>query len=207
MDVARRFQARFGLKIHTFYGSSECGGIGYDAEEEILTEEGFVGTPLRGVQIAPIADARIDVCSPAVGDGYFPEADPAALSNGHFTPGDLVSWTPRGMFIAGRAADFINIAGRKLNPAEIERHLLECPGVRQAVLFGVPSTLRGEEGIACVAGDGLDAASVLRFCRARLSAWQAPRDVWIVPEIPVNDRGKISRRVLAENYLAGRRRA
>jgi acyl-CoA synthetase (AMP-forming)/AMP-acid ligase II len=98
----------------------------------------------------------------------------------------------------------INVAGRKLNPAEIERRLLECPGVRQAVLFAVPSALRGEEAVACVAGEGIDAVGVLRFCREHLSQWQTPRDVWIVPEIAVNERGKISRRLLAENYLATR---
>ena len=31
--VGEAFSARFGLKVHTFYGSSECGGIGYDASE------------------------------------------------------------------------------------------------------------------------------------------------------------------------------
>jgi acyl-CoA synthetase (AMP-forming)/AMP-acid ligase II len=35
-----------------------------------------------------------------------------------------------------------------------------------------------------------------------LSAWQIPREMWIVPEIPTNERGKISRRALAESFLA-----
>ena len=76
--------------------------------------------------------------------------------------------------------------------------------MRQVVVFGVRSELRGEEAIACVAGEGLARESLLRFCRERLSAWQTPRDVWIVAEIPINERGKISRRELAERYLAER---
>ena len=202
--VGGRFTARFGLKIHTFYGASECGGIAYDASDEARYEDGFVGTAMSGVAISPLEDGRIAVRSAAAGDGYFPESDDATLRDGCFVPGDLVEWTPRGLAIVGRAADFINVAGRKLSPAAVERGLLECPGVREAVVFGVPSALRGEEAVACVAGEGIDAASVLRFCHERLSPWQVPRDVWIVPEIAANERGKISRRALAGSYAARR---
>jgi len=115
-------------------------------------------------------------------------------------PDDFVTFGDRGMTIVGRGSDVINVAGRKLNPAEIEQRLRECPGVRQTIVFGVPSSLRGEEAVACVAGEGIDRESVLRFCRANLSQWQVPRDIWLVREIAANERGKISRRALAEEY-------
>ena len=199
-SVGEKFTARFGRKIHTFYGASECGGIAYDASAEACCEEGFVGTAMSGVAISPLEDGRIAVRSAAAGDGYFPEADDA-LRDGCFTPGDLLDWTPRGLAIVGRAADFINVAGRKLSPSAVEQCLLAYPGVRQAVLFGVPCPQRGEEAVACLAGEGIEAAGVLRFCHEKLSPWQVPRDVWIVPEIAANERGKISRRQLAAEYL------
>ncbi len=205
--VGERFTARFGLKIHTFYGASECGGIAYDAGNDERYEDRFVGTAMSGVAISPLEGGRISVRSAAVGDGYFPESDDDALRDGCFAPGDLVEWTPRGLTITGRASDFINVAGRKLSPGAVEKCLLECPGVRDAVVFGVPSAQRGEEAVACVAGDGIDAASVLRFCHERLSPWQVPRDVWIVPEIAANERGKVSRRMVAEHYLLARPRS
>ena len=34
-----------------------------------------------------------------------------------------------------------------------------------------------------------------------LSSWQVPKDIWLVEEIPANDRGKICRRDLAKRYL------
>ncbi len=201
-SVGESFTQRFGRRIHTFYGASECGGIGCDAAEEGDYEDGFVGTAMQGVEIAGGSDegAPIVVRSAAVGDGYFPASDVESLGGGCFTPADLIRRTPRGMFLAGRASDVINIAGRKLNPLEVEPRLAEMPGVRQVVVFGVRSAARGEEAVACVAGHGLTRDSLLRLCRERLSAWQLPRDVWIVPEIPVNERGKISRRALAEQY-------
>ncbi len=200
------FTARFGRKVHAFYGSSECGGISYDASPERRYEEGYVGTPLPRVEIAQEGKEAgpIVVRSAAVGDGYFPTGQPGGLGAGRFVPGDLVRRTERGLYLTGRTSDVINVAGRKLNPLEVEARVAECPGVTQAVVFGVPSVLRGEEPVACVAGPGLDAAAVLRFCQQALSPWQMPRDVWIVEEIPASERGKINRRALAAQYLARR---
>jgi long-chain acyl-CoA synthetase len=196
--VGEAFSARYGLKIHTFYGSSECGGIGYDPSEETVYEEGFVGRAMRNVEIAE-EGGQIAVRSGAVGEGYYPEADAETLGNGRFVPADLVRMGERGMYLAGRATDVINIAGRKLNPAEIEERLGRCPGVRQVVVFGVASALRNEEAVACVSGSA-GAEEVLRYARAVLSGWQVPKDIWLVPEVPVNDRGKVSRRELARAY-------
>ncbi len=198
---AGRFSARFGLKIHTFYGSSECGGIAYDASDESRYEDGFVGTPLCGVSVAH-ADGTgpLAVSGPAVGDGYFPQSEETVLGDGRFVPSDLVRRTERGLYLVGRTSDVINVAGRKLNPLEVEARLAEFPGVRQAIVFGVASGLRGEEPVACVAGERLTREALLRFCQEKLSAWQVPRDVWVVGEIPANERGKINRRALAESY-------
>lgn len=202
-QAAGIFSVRFGLKIHTFYGSSECGGIAYDATEERRYEEGFVGTPLHGVKITHSdASGPIFVSGPAVADGYFPDEEPAVLGDGYFVPGDLVRRTERGLFLSGRTSDIINVAGRKLNPLEVEARLAEFPGVKQAVVFGVKSPVRGEEPVACVVGEDLGREALLRHCRETLSPWQVPRDVWLVAEIPTNERGKISRRALAESYRA-----
>ncbi len=206
--VADTFAARFGRKIHSFYGSSECGGIAYDGTEDQAPAVGFVGSPMKGVKVMPEtlgkAPARITVRSAAVGDGYFPDPDDAVLGEGRFIPGDLVEFDGKSLVLTGRASDVINIAGRKLNPAEVEARVATFPGVRQAVVFGVPSRLRGEEPVLCVAGEGLDAAVLLGLCRRSLSEWQLPRAVWILPEIATNERGKISRRLLSERYLAER---
>jgi acyl-CoA synthetase (AMP-forming)/AMP-acid ligase II len=200
---ASLFSAKFGLKIHTFYGSSECGGIAYDATNEAHYEDGFVGQPMKGVDIAfGDESGPISVSGSAVGDGYFPEKDPTVLGGGYFVPSDLVRRTERGLYLVGRTSDVINVAGRKLNPLEVEARLAEFPGVKQVVVFGVQSALRGEEPVAVVAGKGLTRDALLRFCQEKLSAWQVPRDLWLVGEIPANERGKINRRELAESYRA-----
>jgi acyl-CoA synthetase (AMP-forming)/AMP-acid ligase II len=85
----------------------------------------------------------------------------------------------------------------------VEAHLLRFRGVRQAVVFGRASALRNEEVAACVvASPGVDEADLLDFCRRALSGWQVPKRIFIVDEIPANDRGKISRRELARRFWA-----
>lgn len=205
-QTATNFRAKYGLQIHSFYGSSECGGIAYDRTEAEMSDDGFVGTPMNGVKVMYGSDvvAPIEVRSAAVGDGYFPVEEPKVLGGGRFIPADLIQRTENGLFLVGRTSDVINVAGRKLNPCDVEARLAEFPGVKQAVVFGVQSPLRGEEPIACIAGENLAREDLMRFCQEKLSAWQMPRDVWLVGEIPTNERGKISRRVLAEHYRAQR---
>ena len=54
---------------------------------------------------------------------------------------------------------------------------------------------------ACVVADeNIDEAELLRSCRAHLNGWKIPRRIFLVPEIPVNERGKTSRRQLAELF-------
>ena len=205
--VAKKFREKFNLPIHSFYGSSECGGICYD-RETTNEVEGFVGQPMAGVGIEllePNASAcQVQVRSAAVADGYFPEPHESKLRNGIFVPDDLLARDDSGFKIVGRISDVINVAGKKVNPEEVEAHLLRFSGVRQAVVFGRPAAagvLRNEEVAACVAGSRhLTEEGLLRFCRTALSAWQVPKRIFVVDAIPMNERGKISRRGLARRF-------
>jgi long-chain acyl-CoA synthetase len=204
LEIAQKFREKFGRSIHSFYGSSECGGICYDREAPLL-EGGFVGQPMEGVRVelmTPDApSSRIRVRSAAAGDGYFPEPDEEKLGGGYFVPDDLLSQNEAGFRIVGRLSDVINVAGKKVNPAEVEAELLRFGGVRAVVVFGRESALRNEEVAACVvAGEGVREPDLLDFCRERLSGWQVPKRIFFVEEIPVNERGKISRRELAERF-------
>jgi long-chain acyl-CoA synthetase len=202
--VAEQFRQKFERPIHSFYGASECGGICYDRDGQ-NEEDAFVGQPMKGVAIEMLdpdpSASRIRVRSAAVGDGYFPESDEAKLGGGLFVPDDLLNRTANGFRIVGRISDVINVAGKKVNPAEVEAHLLRFSGVRQAVVFGRASILRNEEVAACVvAAPGVSEVELLEFCRRQLSGWQVPKRVFIVDAIPVTERGKISRRELARRF-------
>ena len=202
--AAKNFQHEFKLLIHSFYGSSECGGICYDAEGTLF-EDGFVGAPMNNVDVAFVDAAAepspIWVRSAAVGDGYFPEPDEQRLSGGVFVPDDLLVRCGSGFKIVGRSSDVINVAGKKVNPAEVEAELLQFAGVREAVVFGRKSIHRNEEVAACVVVDlNVRESELLSFCRKRLSPWQVPKQIFLLDHIPVNERGKTSRRELAMRF-------
>jgi long-chain acyl-CoA synthetase len=204
LEVARKFRQKFDRPIHSFYGASECGGICYDRDAPLL-EPGFVGQPMRGLDLEllePRAPAtRVRVRSAAVGDGYFPDPDDEKLGQGKFVPDDLLSAGGNGLRIVGRVSDVINVAGKKVNPAEVEAELLRFAGVRAAVVFGRESILRNEEVAACVVTeDRVLESDLLEHCRARLSGWQVPKRIYFVDEIPVNERGKVNRRELAGRF-------
>jgi len=204
--VAKKFFEKFRQPIHSFYGASECGGICYDRDGTMF-EDGLVGQPMLGVDVELIdpkeTASQIRVRSAAVSDGYFPEPDEKKLGNGVFVPDDLLTRYDSALKIVGRVSDVINVAGKKVNPAEVEAHLLRFKGVRQAVVFGRPTGagLRNEEVTACVlASPDVNESDLVRFCRTALSTWQVPKRIFVVDIIPTNERGKISRRELARQF-------
>jgi len=205
--IARKFYEKFKQPIHSFYGSSECGGICYDRDGKDF-EDGFVGSAMKHVDLEVIdlaaGSSQARVRSAAVGDGYFPEPDEQKLGNGVFVPDDLLMRHGSGFKIVGRISDVINVAGKKLHPAEVETALLRFEGVRDAIAFGLGSTLRNEEIVACVvANANVREAELLEFCRRQLGGWQSPKRIFFVDSIPVNERGKISRRDLAKHFALG----
>ena len=205
-ETAQAFSGKFGREIHSFYGASECGGICYVHKAQPVP--GFVGQAMSGVEIERVDPdnpvSLIRVRSRAVAAGYFPEPNEDKLGHGIFVPDDLLEKTQGGYRIAGRSSDLINVAGKKVHPAEVEAEILRCQGVRAAVVFGRESERRNEEIAACVVAKGLSERELLAHCRARLSSWQVPRRIYFVEVIPVNERGKTSRRELARRYPAVR---
>jgi acyl-coenzyme A synthetase/AMP-(fatty) acid ligase len=116
----------------------------------------------------------------------------------------LLRKTASGYRIVGRVSDLINVAGKKVNPAEVEAEILRCEGVRQAIAFGRQSERRNQEVVACVvARDDMSEGKLLAHLRSRLSSWQVPRRIYFVDAIPVNERGKTSRHDLAHRFARG----
>jgi long-chain acyl-CoA synthetase len=204
-ETMRQFHDRYGLRIHSFYGSSECGGIAFDRIGCLDAPSGFVGTPLDGVEILRRENERIEVRGSNVGDGYFPISEPDILDGNRFIPGDLVRWLDQGAQLYGRASDAINVAGKKVHPSVIEEHLRQLPGVIDVIVFGVPSPSRNEDLVALVlTRSPMTRQQFEAHCRAGLVDWQVPRDFKIVSSLPVNARGKLKRSELVEQYLAER---
>jgi acyl-CoA synthetase (AMP-forming)/AMP-acid ligase II len=53
-----------------------------------------------------------------------------------------------------------------------------------------------------VAAKEVKESDLLESCRRRLSGWQVPKRIFLIDQIPVNERGKFSRRELAQKFAA-----
>ena len=139
--LEQSIHATSGLKVHNFYGSTECGGIAFDRTPVPRSDDSCVGTLVHRVRGSLNAEGCLCVRSPAVGETYWPEGDDA-LSGGVFQTGDLAEVSGDVVHLRGRLNDQINLAGRKVSPALIERALQEHPAVRECLVFGVPASMR-----------------------------------------------------------------
>ena len=194
-----------GVKLHNFYGSSECGGIAYDADELPRTDDSFAGTPLQTVALSINAAGRLVVGSRAVG---FDCRDAAPNPDGeYFVTSDLVELDWARVHLRGRAGDVMNIAGRKLSPMIVETVLLRHASVRECVVFGVPSgdANRVDEIAACaVAKSGTTPDELRQFLAGQLDAWQLPRHWRFVETLDAGPRGKVSRAGWRAKFLEER---
>jgi len=203
------FKKRFGLKIHSFYGSSETGGITYDDGEEV-GDPLSLGKPMPETTVSldrledSATEGRIRVNGNAVARKYAPGGcggDSPELTDGEYLTGDVGRFDERGrLFLTGRISSFVNVAGRKVNPAETEKVLLEMPEISAVKVLGLSCEKRGQKLLACLvpAVDGLSTVTIRTYCAARLSPHKIPRELIFVETIPVDGRGKTDRRALEE---------
>ena len=194
-----------GIKLHNFYGASECGGIAYDNSTRPRSDAASVGAPMRNVQLSANPDGCLEIRSRAVGETYWPEPQ-LDLGGGVYRTNDLAELKDGQVFLRGRAGDLINVAGRKVSPETIERLLQTHPEVRECLVFGAPSreAERTEIIVAVVAANPEVIADGLKqFLLSRLPAWQVPREWRFVKSLETNERGKISRAELRQRHVAG----
>jgi malonyl-CoA/methylmalonyl-CoA synthetase len=221
-DVLPDLESILGRPIINRYGMTEC---------HVLTSlpldgpwpHGSVGLPLTGIEVAVRDDAG-RTCAPgevarvlARGPNLFREYwhRPTATAqsfdrDGWFDTGDLGQCDERGFLtLVGRSKDLIIVGGFNVYPAVVERVLLDCPGVREAAVVGVPDQTRGERVAAFVVSDAahLEPKTIRNFCLQRLADYQCPTAIEIVPELPRGALGKVLRNELRDRLAAPRQRS
>jgi long-chain acyl-CoA synthetase len=200
------FRRHLDRKVHSFYGSSETGGIAYDDSEDV-SDPLHVGRAMPETTIAlrqsergPSA-GRVFVEGNAVASRYADaDGDPvSAFSDGGFLTGDLgyLDGTGR-LVLTGRVSPLVNVAGRKVDPAEVERRLLELPGIADARVLGMSCDTRGQQVVAFLVRTdaALTPLAIRQQCAETLSPHKIPRRFVFVDRFPADARGKIDWRAL-----------
>lgn len=109
-------------------------------------------------------------------------------------------------YLEGRADEALNIAGRKVGPAEIEGVLMDHDAVNQAAVVGVDDPTTGKAAVAFVIPEvNVEPdESLSEELNERVSRMHGPpfrpREILYVDALPKTQSGKILRRVMAKLY-------
>jgi long-chain acyl-CoA synthetase len=175
---------------------------------------GSVGLPVPGCELRIVDDddrelatgevGEICCRSPFVMEGYWraPELTDEATRGGWFHTGDLGRIDDDGyLYVVDRKKDLIIRGGFNVFPRDVEDALLEHPAVAFAGVVGRPDERHGEEVVAFVAlrnGSAVTAEALVAFAKERIGGYKYPREVRIVPDVPLTPVGKVDRKALRE---------
>jgi acetyl-CoA synthetase len=124
---------------------------------------------------------------------------------GVWTHGDWASVDDDGYwFLHGRSDDTLNIAGKRIGPAELESAAVDHPAVAEAAAIGVPHEVKGEVAwLFCVLRPGAEASAedVSAAVTAELGKAFKPDRVLFVPALPKTRSAKIVRRAVRAKAL------
>ena len=112
------------------------------------------------------------------------------------------------LWFVGRQDDVISSAGYRIGPGEIEDCLLKHPAVAQAAVIGSPNDLRGEIIKAFIVpapdtelSEDLK-KNIQESVRSRLAAYEYPREIEFINELPMTTTGKVRRMELRQREIA-----
>jgi long-chain acyl-CoA synthetase len=213
-EVRREFEKRVpSATIYEGYGCTESATL-ISANPYGARRAGSVGLPVAGCevsiqddsgQVLPAGrDGEICVRSPGVMSGYWHSPDSAAtvLAGGWLHTGDIGHLNEDGyLYVVDRKKDLILRGGFNVFPRDVEEVLVAHPAVALAGVVGRPDVRLGEEVVAYVSlrpGAEATVEELSEYARRHLGANKYPRQITIVPAIPLTSVGKLDRKKLRQ---------
>jgi long-chain acyl-CoA synthetase len=213
-EVRREFEARVpSATIYEGYGCTEAATL-ISANPPNARRPGSVGRPVAGCEVSVQDDAgamlpagqdgEICVRSPGVMSGYWhsPDSAVSVLAGGWLHTGDIGHLDDDGyLYVVDRKKDLILRAGFNVFPRDVEDVLLAHPAVALAGVVGRPDVRLGEEVVAFVSlrdGAVVTSEQLVEHARRHLAATKYPRQIKIVPAIPLTSVGKLDRKKMRQ---------
>jgi len=211
-EVRREFEARVpSAMIYEGYGCTESATL-ISSNPYGARRVGSVGRPVAGCEVSiqddsgaelPAGqDGEICVRSPGVMTGYWRSEDTSALAGGWLHTGDIGHLDADGyLYVVDRKKDLILRGGFNVFPRDVEDVLLAHPAVALAGVVGRPDVRLGEEVVAFVSlrpDASATADELTEHARRHLAANKYPREITIVPTVPLTSVGKLDRKKLRQ---------
>ncbi|MFJ4188503.1 SDR family NAD(P)-dependent oxidoreductase [Kitasatospora sp. NPDC089509] len=163
--------------------------------------------PETGAEVTgPDRPGEVWVRGKHVSPGYWRGEEALRDGDGWFHSGDLGRLDADGcLYLVDRLKNVIIQNGEKVYPAEVERALADCPGLREVAVLGAPHREWGESVVAVAAAEPGAAPTleeVREFGAARLAPHKLPVRLHLVAELPRNGAGKADPAALRELLAA-----
>ena len=130
---------KHGLKIHNLYGASECGAVSWDDSGAVRGDGRDLGVLLPGVRAGCDAAGRLIVSSSSTGLGYDEMLPGENYGGGVFATCDQIEVREGRLFFERSLGGGINVAGRKLSPAEIAEKIMRATDLTKVAIRGAAS--------------------------------------------------------------------
>ncbi len=190
------------------YGTTESGPAAFGMHPELKpTPPLSLGNPLAEVETRLVGGGNEDegelwIRSPGLMGGYLNlmDATERSVEDGWYKTGDLMRRDADGFhFFVGRVDDMFNCGGENVYPGEVESLLERHPGILQAAVVPVDDHIKGQIPVAFVvrsAGGSVEESDVKKFALENGPAYQHPRHVLFVDDLPLAGSKKIDRAAL-----------
>ena len=203
------FWRRMGFAVIQGYGLTETAPIVTLNHPFKKSRGGSVGTPIAGVDVRIAEDGEILVRGENVTSGYYGEAPGSIAGDGWLHTGDIGEQdADGGLYIRGRKKEMIvTPEGLNVFPEDVERTLLELPGVREAAVVGIAQDSEERVHAVLVLEPATAIDQVIRDANARLQDHQRIRgaSAWPGLELPRTDgTRKLKRAAIREWAMSGR---
>jgi long-chain acyl-CoA synthetase len=181
------------------YGERRVGSVGRPVPRCEVSIQDDYGAILPAGQ-----DGEICARSPGVMSGYWhtPDSKSTVLAGGWLHTGDIGHLDADGyLYVVDRKKDLILRGGFNVFPRDVEDVLVAHPAVALAGVVGRPDVRLGEEVVAFVSlrpGAEATAEELTEYARKHLGANKYPRQITIVPTIPLTSVGKLDRKKLRQ---------
>lgn len=209
MDAAHRLFPN--AAVTNGYGTTEAGPIVFAPHPAGLpTPTLSVGVrhPHVDLRLVNEEDADADegimqMRCPALMNEYhnLPEATRKVMTaDGYYSTGDVFTRDGNGFFFfVGRADDMFVCGGENIYPGDVEKMLERHPAIAQTVVVPVDDEIKGQKPVAFVVlrlGMRLTEQEVKTYALANAAAYQHPRRVWFLAEMPLAGTNKVDRALL-----------
>jgi fatty-acyl-CoA synthase len=150
------------------------------------------------------SSGRLQCRGPWVVKRYFKEREDAIDEDGWFDTGDVAVIHPDGtMQITDRAKDVIKSGGEWISSIELENAAVGCPGVAEAAAIGIAHPKWDERPLLLVVrseGSAVSEEEIRAHLAGQVSKWWLPDAILFVDELPHSATGKLSKKILRDQY-------